>query len=137
MLRATLVSLFIAAMAAFAFAVPASAQDIDCPGLTWEEAQEILAQDPSDPHNLDGNNDGEACEDNPRSGSSGGDGGSSTGGGEASGGDGTSTGTDNASSLPATGTGSAVSTSAAMSIFGVLAVLLMVGGSIVGRIQKL
>jgi len=41
----------------------ASAQDLyDCPDLSWEEAQAVLAQDPSDPYGLDADNDGEACE---------------------------------------------------------------------------
>jgi hypothetical protein len=32
--------------------------------VTYDEAQTILAYDRSDPFNLDGDNDGEACEDN-------------------------------------------------------------------------
>jgi uncharacterized protein YabE (DUF348 family) len=36
--------------------------DIDCSDVTWDEAQQILADDPSDPNNLDGDGDGEACE---------------------------------------------------------------------------
>ena len=43
----------------------ASAQDVDCPQLTFEEAQAILAADPSDPNRLDADNDGIACEDSP------------------------------------------------------------------------
>lgn len=43
--------------------------DVDCGDVTYDEAQAILAYDRSDPFNLDGNDDGEACEDNPRSGS--------------------------------------------------------------------
>jgi hypothetical protein len=39
--------------------------DVDCPELTYDEANAILAGDPSDPFRLDGDNDGEACEDNP------------------------------------------------------------------------
>lgn len=44
--------------------VSASAQDINCPGLSFEEAQAILAQDSSDPNGLDRDNDGIACENN-------------------------------------------------------------------------
>lgn len=40
--------------------------DINCPEVSYDQAQQILAEDPSDPNNLDGDNDGEACEDNPR-----------------------------------------------------------------------
>jgi hypothetical protein len=38
--------------------------DVDCPELTYEEANAILAGDPSDPFRLDGDHDGEACEEN-------------------------------------------------------------------------
>jgi hypothetical protein len=58
-------------------------QDLNCPQLTFEEAQTILRQDPSDPNGLDarpgpadGNDqaggDGIACEDSPRGGTTGG-----------------------------------------------------------------
>lgn len=40
--------------------------DINCPEVSYDRAQQILAEDRSDPNNLDGDNDGEACEDNPR-----------------------------------------------------------------------
>jgi Excalibur calcium-binding domain len=40
------------------------AQDVDCPGLSQEEAQRILDQDPSDPNRLDADHDGVACEAN-------------------------------------------------------------------------
>jgi uncharacterized protein DUF4352 len=36
--------------------------DYDCSDLTYGQAQAMLAQDPSDPHGLDADNDGEACE---------------------------------------------------------------------------
>lgn len=40
--------------------------NLDCADFaTHEEAQRVLEQDPSDPHYLDGDNDGEACEDLP------------------------------------------------------------------------
>lgn len=38
--------------------------DVDCPELTFEEANAILAADPSDPFRLDGDHDGVACEEN-------------------------------------------------------------------------
>jgi len=63
------------AIALFACA-PAGAQaaDLDCADFaTQEEAQEHLL--PGDPHRLDGDNDGVACEDLPSGGSGGGGGG--------------------------------------------------------------
>lgn len=38
--------------------------DVDCPELTYEEANAILAGDPSDPFRLDADDDGVACEEN-------------------------------------------------------------------------
>lgn len=38
--------------------------DVDCPELTYDEANAILAWDPSDPFRLDRDDDGEACENN-------------------------------------------------------------------------
>jgi hypothetical protein len=38
--------------------------DVDCPELTYDEANAILDADPSDPFRLDRDNDGEACEAN-------------------------------------------------------------------------
>jgi hypothetical protein len=37
---------------------------LDCGNLSYELAQEILRSDRSDPHGLDGNKDGEACDSN-------------------------------------------------------------------------
>ncbi len=46
---------------------PARAQDLDCDDFQYQEdAQRVLEQDRSDPHRLDQNNDGIACEDLPR-----------------------------------------------------------------------
>ena len=89
------------ALAFVAVATPARAQNPNCTGLTFEEAQEILAQDASDPRGLDLDNDGVACEASPRSG---------TGGG------------GDATNLPRTGTGSAVpqGSAAAGALVGVL-----------------
>ncbi len=40
--------------------------DLDCASFaTHEEAQRVLEQDPTDPNYLDGDGDGEACEDLP------------------------------------------------------------------------
>jgi hypothetical protein len=44
------------------FAPATIAQDVDCPQLTFEEAQAILAADPSDPNRLDADGDGIACD---------------------------------------------------------------------------
>lgn len=66
-------------MLSLAFAGAAAAVDYDCADFsTQEEAQEYL--EPGDPYNLDGDNDGVACEDLP---SGGGGGGGSGGGGSA------------------------------------------------------
>src|SRR5215212_7477900 len=48
----------------------AAAQNVfNCSSFgTQEEAQAVLNSDPSDPNNLDGDNDGIACEDLPRGG---------------------------------------------------------------------
>ncbi len=45
--------------------LPASFHDLDCSQLSYDEAQAILASDPSDPNHLDGDHDGIACERNP------------------------------------------------------------------------
>jgi outer membrane biosynthesis protein TonB len=50
-----------------------AAQDLNCSDFdTQQEAQDELESNPSDPNNLDDDNDGTACETLPRSGSSGG-----------------------------------------------------------------
>ena len=49
-------------MALVLYAPAAMAQDVDCPQLTFEEAQAILAADPSDPNRLDADGDGIACD---------------------------------------------------------------------------
>jgi endonuclease YncB( thermonuclease family) len=36
--------------------------DYDCADLTYPQAQQVLASDPNDPHDLDGDGDGVACE---------------------------------------------------------------------------
>jgi hypothetical protein len=41
---------------------PAPGGDYDCADLTYSQAQQVLRSDPSDPHGLDGDDDGEACE---------------------------------------------------------------------------
>ena len=65
------------ALAFVAVATPARAQNANnanpnCAGLTFEEGQEILARDPSDPRGLDLDYDGVACEASPRTGTGGG-----------------------------------------------------------------
>jgi hypothetical protein len=50
-------------------ATKAGAQDRDCADFEFQEdAQAVLNQDPSDPNNLDDDNDGIACENLPRRG---------------------------------------------------------------------
>ncbi len=65
------VALFVALTLAFGVSTSASAQDIDCPQITGDEADAILAADPSDPNDLDRDNDGFPCEDNARRGGGG------------------------------------------------------------------
>lgn len=48
--------------------VSAAAQDVDCDDLTYEEAQVLLENDPSDPNELDPDDDGIACESSPSGG---------------------------------------------------------------------
>lgn len=67
MRRMTLALLVLFSLA-FGMTNSVAAQDINCPEVSYERAQEILAQDPSDPHGLDADNDGEACENNARGG---------------------------------------------------------------------
>nr|MDQ3692169.1 excalibur calcium-binding domain-containing protein [Chloroflexota bacterium] len=67
MVRLT-VALFVALTLALGFSTATLAQDIDCGEITGDEADQILAADPSDPNGLDGDNDGFPCENNPRSG---------------------------------------------------------------------
>ncbi len=62
------IALFAALTMALGFTVTTSAQDINCGDITGDQADQILAQDPSDPNNLDADNDGFPCESNPRSG---------------------------------------------------------------------
>jgi hypothetical protein len=51
------------------YADKAAAQDLNCSSFaTQEEAQAVLSSNPSDPNNLDGDNDGSACEDLPSGG---------------------------------------------------------------------
>lgn len=54
----------------------AAAQDLNCSDFdTQQEAQDELESNPSDPNNLDNDNDGTACESLPRDGGGGGGGG--------------------------------------------------------------
>lgn len=78
--RKVLLLVTVGAFALLAYApAGASAADLDCADFaTQEEAQEHLY--PGDPHRLDGDNDGVACEDLP-SGGAGGGGGGDTGSG--------------------------------------------------------
>lgn len=46
------------------FAFGSSFDDVDCADVTYAEAQRLLDEDPSDPHGLDRDGDGDACESN-------------------------------------------------------------------------
>lgn len=68
--RKVLLPLTIGAFALFAYAPSAAATDLDCSDFaTQGEAQENLL--PGDPHGLDGDNDGVACESLPAGGNTG------------------------------------------------------------------
>ena len=59
-------SAVLAAALCFPLAGVAAAQDLDCANFqTQAEAQAVYNQNPSDPHNLDGDDDGKACEGQP------------------------------------------------------------------------
>ncbi|GAA4831371.1 excalibur calcium-binding protein [Kitasatospora terrestris] len=59
-------TLLIAAAWSLPLAGSAQAADLDCPNFsTQQEAQAVLNADPSDPNNLDADNDNIACEDLP------------------------------------------------------------------------
>lgn len=67
-MRTVAAAAVLAAAASFPLAGTAVAQgDLNCDDFaTQEEAQAEYERDPSDPHNLDGDNDGVACESLPR-----------------------------------------------------------------------
>lgn len=73
-LRTTTAAALLAAAACFPMAGAAAAQDLDCDYFaTQEEAQAEYNSDPSDPHRLDADDDGIACETLPRGGGTGDD----------------------------------------------------------------
>jgi hypothetical protein len=59
-------TLLVAVVALLALSGTAQARDIDCGDFPYQEdAQAVLAADPTDPNNLDSNHDGVACETRP------------------------------------------------------------------------
>jgi hypothetical protein len=64
MKKPVVASLMFAAVAVFAGPTFAQQRDMDCSDFsTWEEAQSFFENaGPGDPHRLDGDNDGIACE---------------------------------------------------------------------------
>jgi len=74
MMRVLLAAVLFALIGFGSLATTAGAQDIDCTDVTYEDAQAIWAQDPSDPYWLDGNKNGVACESNAPGGSESGNG---------------------------------------------------------------
>jgi len=92
-LRTTAAAAILAAAATFPLAGTALAQDtLNCDDFDYqEEAQAEYNSDPSDPNQLDADNDGIACEDLPSSGTGGETGGGT--GSETGGGTGSETGT--------------------------------------------
>ena len=59
-------TLLVAVVALLALSGTAQARDIDCGDFPYQEdAQAVLAADPTDPDNLDSNHDGVACETRP------------------------------------------------------------------------
>jgi hypothetical protein len=66
LVRRALLTSAIVCGALFAASPMAIAQDKNCGDFTYQEdAQEVFDAVPGDPHNLDANNDGVACEDRP------------------------------------------------------------------------
>lgn len=124
-------ALFAALSLLFGLSVSTSAQDVDCDEISYEEAQQILAQDANDPNDLDRDNDGEACDSNAPGGggtNSGGDTGTVGEDGSASGDSG-----NGATELPNTGTGTALTTGSSAALFGVMAVVALIVGGIARR----
>lgn len=108
----------------------ASAQDLNCDDFaTQAEAQANLDANPSDPNNLDGNNDGVACEGGVGGGGSGSGSGTGSGSDDSGADDGGAT-TD----LPSTGSGSMAGTAGvSASLFGALALLLAIAATTMRR----
>lgn len=112
-----------------AWAPNASAQEeFDCEDFQFQEdAQAVLDQDPSDPHNLDSDDDGVACESLPSRGGGGGGGGDDDSGGAPVGG--VDTGAGGTAPLPSDGTPWAL-------VAGAGAAALMAGGVAVRRLRS-
>lgn len=134
----TLFALLSALMLLFTMTLSASAQDIDCADVTFEEAQAILAQDASDPNGLDRDNDGVACEANASNGGAvsgrtddtvDADGSGSSGGSEGG-------GTESPSELPDTGVGSPVAASNGASLVVLCGAAAMLFGALALRVRR-
>jgi len=126
-----LLSAFLFALIGFgSLATVAGAQDIDCTDVTFEEAQDIWAQDPSDPHMLDGNKDGIACENKApgRGGSGNGD-----GAGAAADNSDDAEALSNTNELAAVGTGPAASSSETLIV--ALAVSALLCGAVANHLR--
>ena len=64
MRRTTAAGVLVTALLTLGATGTANAADLNCGDFaTQAEAQAVLVADPSDPNNLDGNDDGQACED--------------------------------------------------------------------------
>ena len=131
-MRRILLALFAVLAMTFGVMASASAQDVDCDEVSYARAQEILAQDPSDPYDLDRDGDGEACDSNA------GDGSTSGGGGGGDDNDDTDNGDDNGddndtTTLPETGTGTTGAAGSAASLFGAVAGMLLIVAAAVRR----
>ena len=154
-MRRVALALFLMLALMFGVTSPAGAQDLNCADFNGDQdaaQRELNSTWPNDPHNLDGNSDGWACEgvfgyigSEPNAANQGGGGGDDTGtnNGEdtGSGGDDVSAGdTGNGSDgdtteLPATGSGTVAVADSDMSALGAVAVLLLVAGAIVRRVN--
>lgn len=133
-MRRVVLALFTAFALLSGLTVSASAQDVDCPDLSYQEAQDILAQDPSDPNRLDADNDGIACETNAGGGS---DEGTSDDSGSDDGTTGDSGSEDDVetSDLPEVGTGPAADAGVTTSVLMLASIagLLAMAGLRIGR----
>ena len=139
-MRRTALALFAVLAMTFGVVSSTGAQDLNCSDFNGDQEaaqRELNSTWPSDPHNLDGDNDGWACEgvfgytgSVPNAMNQGG--GGDTNNGDTDNGD--DNGDDNGTTtLPETGTGTTGAAGSAASLFGAVAGLLLIVGATVRR----
>lgn len=141
-MRRIALALFTVMAFAFGFTASAGAQDLNCDDFNGDQEaaqRELNSTWPNDPHNLDGDNDGWACEgvfgytgSVPNAMDQGGNG--DTDDGDTDNGDPGDSDTDGTTQLPETGTGSGLgSADTATSCFGIAAAVMLVLGAVARR----